>query len=67
MSCIHVDTSGKLLLPSPVKWEPTGRVNAFFDDYGHTKVQTWLRCGHCGNPGYMRDGSRVVYTWRSDP
>lgn len=31
--------------------------------YG-TPVVTYVRCDHCGQVGFRRPGSMVVYTWK---
>lgn len=69
MSCIHVDSSGNLPLPPPVRWVPADRVERV-KVHGHGPerlvVWTWYMCEHCGAPGFTRDGGKVVHTWKPE-
>ncbi len=57
------------------EWKETGEQGAHIDfkyqgasgRHRHARVfAIYVRCVYCGQQGFRKPGSRVVYTWRGD-
>jgi hypothetical protein len=55
---------------SPHPWKETGRCELVTPTCkgkpaSYQVLYTWLQCPSCGQNGFRRDNSPVVYTWQS--